>query len=283
MFYNKYLKYKLKHDNVINNFSGGSNKNNIYQKYKQYKETRKKIEKLSLNVDTIQDSVLNKIAIIIPYRTNKYQNREEQLNKFIEYYHNYINNLDIYIVEQSEDNRKFNRGALLNIGFDIANKKEYDMYIFHDVDLISPPELKKLYSYVAKYPIQIGNLWREKYTFADFLGGIISFNKDTFVKVNGYPTNFFGWGGEDDSLYNRLVTNDIPVYYPETNEKIEIKEMSHVPTTDIKELTNSNKQNNILSDLKNWRSNGLKQLKYKINDKISMNYENVIKYNVTIL
>ena len=278
-YYDKYIKYNLKYSN---NFTGGKNNNKLYEKYKQYKETRNKIEKLSLNIDTLPNNTDSDIAIIVPYRSNKYQNREQQLQQFIEYYHNYINNLDIYIIEQSEDNKKFNRGALLDIGFEIANKKGYDMYIFHDVDLISPPELKKLYSYVTKNPVQIGHLWREKYTFADFLGGIISFNKGCFVKINGFPINSWGWSSEDDSLYNRLVTNHIPVYYPETNEKIEIKEISHVPTSDIKELTNTNKKYNILSDLKNWRSNGLRQVKYTINDKSSINYENVIKYNVTI-
>ena len=277
-YYDKYIKYNFKY---TNNFTGGKS-NNIHDKYKQYKQTRNKIEKLSLNIDTLPNNKDSDIAIIVPYRSNKYQNREQQLQQFVEYYHNYINHLDIYIVEQSDDNNKFNRGALLNIGFDIANKQGYDMYIFHDVDLISPPELKKLYSHVTKNPIQIGHLWREKYTFADFLGGIISFNKGSFVKINGFPINSWGWSSEDDSLYNRLVTNHIPVYYPETNEKIEIKEISHIPTSDIKELTNTNKKYNILSDLKNWRSNGLKQVKYTINDKSSINYENVIKYNVTI-
>lgn len=41
----------------------------------------------------------------------------------------------IFIIEQSADGRKFNRGKLLNAGFDIA-RNDYDIFIFHDVDLL---------------------------------------------------------------------------------------------------------------------------------------------------
>lgn len=41
----------------------------------------------------------------------------------------------IFIVEQSLDGRKFNRGKLLNAGFDMA-RNDYDTFIFHDVDLL---------------------------------------------------------------------------------------------------------------------------------------------------
>ncbi|GMF12157.1 unnamed protein product [Phytophthora lilii] len=41
----------------------------------------------------------------------------------------------IFILEQSLDGRKFNRGKLLNAGFDMA-RNDYDVYIFHDVDLL---------------------------------------------------------------------------------------------------------------------------------------------------
>ena len=41
----------------------------------------------------------------------------------------------IFILEQSRDGRKFNRGKLLNAGFDMSCN-DYDVYIFHDVDLL---------------------------------------------------------------------------------------------------------------------------------------------------
>lgn len=184
--------------NILNNIShkyslkiGG----NVFEQYKKYKEDRKKIEKVEIKLDDIKEEK-SKVAIIIPYRNNKYQSRDKQLAMFIEYYHDYLpsSECNIYVIEQSDDNKKFNRGALLNIGYKISQKKSYDMYIFHDVDLVSPPEIKKVYTYKSEIPIHIASLWKEKYNFADFMGGIISFDSSTFEKVNGYPNRFYGWG-----------------------------------------------------------------------------------------
>jgi len=184
--YSKLIKY----ENKIELFQTGGN--SIKKQYKIYMDDRKKIERKELSLDHLNTS---KIAIIVPYRNNKFQPREHQLTEFINYYHNYINNLDIYIIEQSNDNQKFNRGALLNIGYDIAKKQSYDMYIFHDVDLISSGELKKIYSNKSNIPIHIASVWKEKYSFKYALGGIISFDKESFEKINGFPNEFYGWGG----------------------------------------------------------------------------------------
>lgn len=273
--------------NILNNISykyslkiGG----NVFEQYKKYKDDRKKIEKIEIKLDDIQDDT-SKIAIIIPYRNNKYQSRDKQLAMFIEYYHNYLpsNVCDIYVVEQSDDGKKFNRGALLNIGYKISNKKSYDMYIFHDVDLVSPPEIKKVYSYISDIPIHIASLWKEKYNFADFMGGIISFDSNTYEKVNGYPNKFYGWGGEDDAIYNRLVINNIPIGKIISESNLNIKEMNHQNTSEIEELTNKNKKFNILNDLKYWKTDGINSIKYKILEEIIIKYDNVIKFTVEIL
>lgn len=41
----------------------------------------------------------------------------------------------ILVIEQTDDGRKFNRGKLLNAGFDMA-RDDYDVFVFHDVDLL---------------------------------------------------------------------------------------------------------------------------------------------------
>ena len=83
------------------------------------------------------------VAIIVPYRDiHPKQNRRKHLEKFIPHMLHFLSNqlqssssssttkdsklLDyhIYIIEQSNDERKFNRGKLLNIGFDIAKKNK---------------------------------------------------------------------------------------------------------------------------------------------------------------
>ena len=50
--------------------------------------------------------------------------------------------IDITVVEQTEKH-KFNRGALLNIGF--KQNENYDAYIFHDVDLIPTINDRRLF------------------------------------------------------------------------------------------------------------------------------------------
>ena len=76
----------------------------------------------------------NCVAIIVPYcDIHPKQNRAKHLSKFIPHMHAFmqkqlqkgtISDYHIYIIEQSNDNRKFNRGKLLNIGFDVARKNK---------------------------------------------------------------------------------------------------------------------------------------------------------------
>ena len=272
--------------NILNNISfkySQQSGGNVYDQYKEYKNNRKHIISKELIVEDVKENNDSKIAVIVPYRNNKYQSRDKQLALFIEYYHSFLPNLDIYVIEQSEDGKKFNKGAILNAGFKIINKiKSYDMYIFHDVDLISPPELKNIYSYKSDIPIHIASMWKEKYNFMDFFGGIISYNKNSYEKINGFPNKFFGWGGEDDATYNRLVINNVPIYKLKSSKIIEIKEISHKGTSEFEELTNKNKKFNILNDLKNWKNDGLNTLKYKILDETTIGYKNVKKYTVDI-
>ena len=37
-----------------------------------------------------------------------------------------------------------------------------------------------------------------------FLGALLGFNGAIFNAINGYPNNFWGWGGEDDEMYKRF-------------------------------------------------------------------------------
>jgi hypothetical protein len=67
-----------------------------------------------------------KLAIIVPYRNQVEQNRAEQLKLFNQYMPQFLDRVSpplerfkIFIVEQSDDNEKFNRGKLLNIGYKV--------------------------------------------------------------------------------------------------------------------------------------------------------------------
>jgi hypothetical protein len=234
----------------------------VSKKYAEYKNNRKKLIFKYLD-DNIKSESLN-ICIIVPHR-----NRIDHLKKFINHFTDY--HFDIYIIDQNNAD-KFNRGLLLNIGYIIAKTKgKYDRFIFHDVDSYPDETLLALYNKYNNYNIHFAcNDY--KYSFPEFLGGVIGFTKNDFEKINGFPNTFFGWGGEDDSMYNRCVTNNIDIYRPSKGKYL-LEE--HAGPT--KQEYNVNKQINILNDLKYWYSNGVKQiLNFYINYKSYPNLNDFI-------
>ena len=111
------------------------------------------------------------------------------------------------IIEQSNDDRKFNRGKLLNIGFDLSKKEipQPNVFIFHDVDLIPSMDLLNDYFTIPSVnPIHIARVWNRYNNNPRYFGGIVSFSQEMFEAINGFPNNFWGWGGEDDEMYKRI-------------------------------------------------------------------------------
>ena len=100
-----------------------------------------KIEHLSIESDEHSISIFE-ISLLLTF-----------VNKFIKFWEG--KNVKVFIIEQSDDNRKFNRGQLLNLGFLLAEKENFDNYIFHDVDLIPSEELLPYYFYNLESPISL--------------------------------------------------------------------------------------------------------------------------------
>jgi len=250
--------------------------------YLKYKQNRKKAVVIDRDISTYKSCSNNKVVIIVPFRESNpiTKERTNQLFEFAKHYHNYIPNLEILVIEQSDDKRKFNRGQLLNIGFELSKSSPANVFIFHDVDLLSPSELSDVYCSYSKYPTHIANLWTEKYRFSEFLGGIVSFNKKDFLKLNGFPNDFWGWGGEDDAIYNRIVSNNLPIIKIKGN--VSIKGLEHTAQGESNITKNTFKTQGILKDLKNWRRNGLNNLKYNIINIEDFEYTNIQKVTVEL-
>lgn len=229
-------------------------KGTIIQKFKLYKKNRKHVNFKEITQSPIKKC---KIAVIIPYR-----NREDHLAEFITHFNKLDNSnisgsqLDVYIIEQNNED-KFNRGLLLNIGYLLArDNTRYERYIFHDVDLFPSQTIYELYFAEPKKQIHyIVPKEEHKYNFDAYFGGVVGLTDEIYQKINGYPNNFFGWGGEDDSLYNRISANNIEMYRPTTGG-YELAIHDAPTTSEI----NSEKQKNVLNDLKEWRFNGINQL-----------------------
>lgn len=41
--------------------------------------------------------------------------------------------------------------------------------------------------------------------YEGIFGGVTAFKAEHFERVNGFSNQFYGWGGEDDDMYNRQV------------------------------------------------------------------------------
>jgi GT2 family glycosyltransferase len=40
--------------------------------------------------------------------------------------------------------------------------------------------------------------------YAEIFGGVSAMRREQFEKVNGFSNSFWGWGGEDDDMANRI-------------------------------------------------------------------------------
>ena len=151
-----------------------------------------------------------KLAIIVPYR-----DREEHLAKFVPYMEKFLSDKEIdfkiFVVEQGND-RPFNRGWLINIGYDISSQQGYDYFCFHDVDML--PEDKTCdYSWIEKPTHLAARLSKFNYrlVYPEYFSGVILFNKEHFEWINGYSNKYWGWGFEDDDLLYRCRKRGVPL------------------------------------------------------------------------
>jgi hypothetical protein len=223
------------------------------------------------------------LYILIPFRARG-QNlfREEQFKRFKDHMTKYFEPLQSqnplisykFIIIEQENDFPFNRGILLNIGFLECEKlitPKIKYYVHHNCDLF--PDFGKIdYSYTSPYDI------RDLFGFNGGLGGICIMNRNTFKKINGFPNNYFGWGGEDTCVKNRSTNNNININRESYNQNI-IEENKLQKNTGEFNSINTQKNNNDIQEL-----NGLTTCKYNIintiHSKDTIIYKVDFDYNV---
>tara|TARA_B110000003_G_C16652024_1_gene534599 strand:+ start:373 stop:1842 length:1470 start_codon:yes stop_codon:yes gene_type:complete len=161
----------------------------------------------------------HKLGVIVPYR-----DRPQQLKRFVKHMENYLKDIDyeIFVIEQS-DNKSFNRGKLLNVGYKLACDKSCDYFVFHDIDML-PQDVD--YSYSEK-PLHLATHLQEhdyETTFFDYFGGVTMFTKEDFNTINGFSNEYWGWGFEDDDLLIRCIEGDLDIDKENSNPS-DIKEV----------------------------------------------------------
>ena len=124
-------------------------------------------------------------------------------------------------------------------------------------------------------PVHIARDW-DRYTSKTYFGGIVAFNAGQFQKINGFPNDYWGWGGEDDELKRRVDSVCLKIMYPlkkgiitdlenlSLYKKLEIlRAHPHWKCMVKWELAKKHKST--------WKSNGLFDLHYSIIEKQTHN------------
>ncbi|KAE8576302.1 hypothetical protein XENTR_v10004143 [Xenopus tropicalis] len=156
-----------------------------------------------------------KVAILIPFR-NRHEHLPVLFKHLIPMLQRQRLQFAFYVVEQA-GNQPFNRAMLFNVGFLEAMKDlDWDCLIFHDVDHI--PESDRNYYGCEHMPRHFAAKL-DKYMYLlpynEFFGGVSGLTVEQFRKINGFPNAFWGWGGEDDDLWNRVQYAGYTVTRPE--------------------------------------------------------------------
>ncbi|XP_068783454.1 beta-1,4-galactosyltransferase 1 isoform X2 [Struthio camelus] len=211
-------------------------------------------------------TALQKVAIIIPFR-----NREEHLKYWLYYLHPILQRqqLDygVYVINQDGE-EEFNRAKLLNIGFAEALKEyDYDCFVFSDVDLIPMDDRNtyKCYSQPRHLSVSMDK-FGFRLPYNQYFGGVSALSKEQFTKINGFPNNYWGWGGEDDDIYNRLVFKGMGISRPDAVIG-KCRMIRH--SRDRKNEPNPERFDRIAHTRETMSSDGLNTLSYKVvkNDK----------------
>ncbi|XP_042856341.1 beta-1,4-N-acetylgalactosaminyltransferase bre-4-like isoform X2 [Penaeus japonicus] len=156
------------------------------------------------------------VAVVVPYR-----DREHMIGPFLNHLHPFLQrqmlNYSIYFVEQSAG-KTFNKAMLLNIGYKQAQAEgPWDCYVFHDIDCV-PEDDRNLY-YCSSQPRHLAvspDKFGYKLFYPTCFGGASLMSGWQIERVNGWSNRYFGWGGEDDDMWDRIHAEGMEVKrYPE--------------------------------------------------------------------
>lgn len=111
----------------------------------------------------------------------------------------------------------FNRAKLMNVGYAEALKEyDYECFVFSDIDLV-PIDDRNLYRCFDN-PRHLA-VAMDKFNFQlpynGYFGGVSSLSKNQFLKINGFPNTYWGWGGEDDDIYKRINFQGMSISRPD--------------------------------------------------------------------
>ncbi|XP_013883007.1 beta-1,4-galactosyltransferase 2 isoform X2 [Austrofundulus limnaeus] len=204
-----------------------------------------------------------KVAIIIPFRY-----RDEHLNHWLYYLHPILMrqqvDYSIYVINQY-GHGVFNKAKLMNAGYAEALKEyDYDCFVFSDVDMV-PLDDRNLYRcFDSPRHLAVGV---DKFNFTlpykNIFGGVIALSKEQFLKINGFSNTYWGWGGEDDDISNRVRIRIKSISRPDS--LIGRYKMIH-HDRDLHNDVNPHNPYKLHETIKTFKRDGLNSLNYTVKD-----------------
>lgn len=208
------------------------------------------------------------MIIVVPYR-----NRPEHLHEFRRVVNENFR-IPTLVVEQGND-KPFNRGWLLNVGYLLVNTlnqmQKHRTFIFHDVDMIPESvanyvsELKLIDGSIPYSVIHLATAASQfGYTmpYANYFGGVTMFSLASFYAVNGFSNLYQGWGCEDDDLFQR-VNNSVYKVHRIMNNRFE--SLPHLHNGSTKETQANEKYfQQVLKNPELSKTDGLNTCRYRL-------------------
>uniref|UniRef100_A0A8C0MDS4 Beta-1,4-galactosyltransferase n=1 Tax=Canis lupus familiaris TaxID=9615 RepID=A0A8C0MDS4_CANLF len=153
----------------------------------------------------------HRLAVLVPFRE-----RFEELLVFVPHLHRFLSRKKIphhiYVLNQV-DHFRFNRAALINVGF-LESSNSTDYIAMHDVDLL-PLNEELDYGFPEAGPFHVASPeLHPLYHYKTYVGGILLLSKQHYQLCNGMSNRFWGWGREDDEFYRRIKGAGLQLFRP---------------------------------------------------------------------
>ena len=146
----------------------------------------------NLETNEVESPVVHRLAVIVPFR-----NRSSELEIFLSHMNSFLKFQSIehvFMIVNQIDKHRFNRAALINIGF-IESRSFVDYIVMHDIDLLPLNYQELPYKYPENGPLHLASpKYHPIYNYSTYVGGILMVTCGDFERVNGMSPLYWGWG-----------------------------------------------------------------------------------------
>ncbi|UJR10652.1 hypothetical protein I4U23_014847 [Adineta vaga] len=234
----------------------------------------------SSKIETNETNTIPKhrLAVIVPFR-----NRSSELEQFLPHMNAYLHvqAIDhIFMIINQSDTHRFNRAALINIGF-IESRTVVDYIVMHDIDLLPLNYRELRYDYPEKGPVHLASpKYHPLYNYSTYVGGILMITCKDFERVNGMSPLYWGWGREDDNLYARMKLAGMKIYRPYNLSTNSSNTFTHIHDKHVHKRDYAKYGQQKVAGRKIYPEMGFNTTKYTIINKTIQKTKTGVEYNM---